>query len=83
MLGRLRMNIDDAIAKFENIFAKVLERTPQFDRRWPLFWSRDIYRHEIFFHECLQELTLRQLPNVTTSIDDVSFINNDEAGCRT
>ena len=80
------MNIDDAIAEFENIFAKVLERTPPSDRRWPLFWSMDTDRHETFFHACLKELIYQRLPkepNVTTSVVDVPFKSNDEAACRT
>ena len=80
------MNIDEVIAEFENIFAKVLERTPQSDWRWPLFRSRDMYRHEIFFHKFLKELILRGLlkePIIRTSVQDVSFKNNDEEACRT
>ncbi len=80
------MNIDDTIAEFENIFAKVLERSPQSDRRSPLLWLRDKYWHENVFHAYLEELILRRLPkkpNVTTSIIDVSFKINDEARCRT
>ena len=80
------MNIDEAIAEFENIFAKVLERTPQFDGRWSLFRSRNMNQHEIFLETCLKELVLRRLlkePNVTTSVVDVPFKSNDEAACRT
>ena len=80
------MNVDAAIAEFENIFAKVLERTPQSDRSWPLFWSRDKYQHEILFQAYLKELIVRRLPRsstVITSIDNVAFKDNDEALCRT
>ena len=83
------MNIDEAIAEFENIFAKVLERTPLSNRRWPLFWSRDTDRHEYFFNASLKELMLRRQlddPIFRTSVIDGSFMSfksNDKAACRT
>ena len=85
------MNIVDAIAEFENIFAMILEKTLQSDRRWPPFWSRDKYLDEILFQAYIKELILKRLPErpgATTSINDIlfdngDFRNNDEARCRT
>ena len=65
------MNIVDAIAEFENVFAMILEKTLQSDRRWPPFWSRDKHLDELLFQAYLKGLILERLPerhDATTSI---------------
>lgn len=46
MLGRLRMNIDDCIHKYEYFGEKVFGHSRWFNIRSPLFWPRDKYDHK-------------------------------------
>ena len=65
MLGRLRMNIDDCIADYEKLGAKVFARSRWFQLRSPPpFWfPREKYNHRVL-EQVVQEVVAERVPKI-------------------
>jgi len=81
MLGRLRMNIDDCIADYEDFGARVFGRKRWVHVRSPLWWPRDRYSHKTL-ENVVKEVVRRRVPKVPQFPGGQNF-SSDENRCRT